>query len=91
MNDIVDNLLDRLLTSRELLERERQFRMNAEAAVARLSASGPTPSVNDVLAMMDAMAAGKKIEAIKRHRTLTGYGLKESKDAIEAVMDRTRT
>jgi len=29
------------------------------------------------------IARGNKIEAIKRYRLLTGYGLKESKDAIE--------
>lgn len=28
---------------------------------------------------------GKKIEAIKKYREITGYGLKESKDAIEEV------
>ena len=29
-----------------------------------------------------------KIEAIKSFRQITGYGLKESKDAVESVMDR---
>ena len=30
--------------------------------------------------------AGQKINAIKHHRMLTGDGLKESKDAVEARM-----
>ena len=31
------------------------------------------------------LKAGKKIEAIKVHREATGYGLKESKEAVEAL------
>jgi ribosomal protein L7/L12 len=34
------------------------------------------------------MLTERKIEAIKAYRTLTGMGLKESKDAIESVMGR---
>ena len=34
-------------------------------------------------AMLSAMQQGKKIDAIKEHRAMTGYGLKESKDFIE--------
>lgn len=38
----------------------------------------------DVNALMALMAEGtRKIEAIKVHRRLTGYGLKESKEAVE--------
>ena len=36
------------------------------------------------------LGAGRKIEAIKRYRELTGVGLKEAKDAVEA-MDRATT
>lgn len=35
--------------------------------------------------------AGRKIQAIKLHRKATGLGLKESKDAIEAMTDDLRT
>lgn len=42
------------------------------------------PSVSDVNKLMELMAAGThKIEAIKLHRKLTGWGLKESKDQVE--------
>lgn len=40
-----------------------------------------------VIGMISDMAAGRQIEAIKAYRHLTGYGLKESKDAIVAVRD----
>ena len=33
--------------------------------------------------LMRAIHAGEKISAIKAYRSLTGYGLKESKDAVE--------
>ena len=42
------------------------------------------PCNDDIDRLMLLMAEGtRKIEAIKIHRQLTGYGLKESKDAVE--------
>lgn len=41
-----------------------------------------------VISMFDHMLAGRKIDAIKEHRSLTGMGLKESKDEIERIMFR---
>ncbi len=42
------------------------------------------PSVADINMLMFLMSQGtQKIEAIKIHRKLTGYGLKESKDEVE--------
>src|SRR5262245_30234534 len=35
--------------------------------------------------VLDLMRAGQKIEAIKIYRTETGAGLKEAKDAVEAL------
>ncbi|NPV01757.1 MAG: hypothetical protein HPY53_10295 [Brevinematales bacterium] len=35
--------------------------------------------------LQDLIRAGNKIEAIKRYREQTGMGLKEAKDAIEAM------
>jgi ribosomal protein L7/L12 len=37
---------------------------------------------------MTYMSDDKKIEAIKAYRTLTGAGLLEAKNAVEAVMNR---
>lgn len=48
----------------------------------------PRPVAPTVLGsgeVQDLLRAGKKIEAIKRYRELTGQGLKESKDAVEAM------
>jgi ribosomal protein L7/L12 len=56
--------------------------------LTEINAKGPMPSPNDVIDLLRAMADGRKIEAIKAYRTLTGYGLKESKDAVEAVMSQ---
>jgi ribosomal protein L7/L12 len=39
----------------------------------------------DDLEIRRALAAGNKIAAIKRYRALTGVGLKEAKDAVEAI------
>ena len=43
------------------------------------SASGIT---EDVVALA---RGGKKIEAIKRYRELTGVGLREAKDAVDGI------
>lgn len=45
--------------------------------------NGCNATAQDVNAMLEAIKLGRKIEAIKMHRTLTGFGLKESKDVIE--------
>ncbi|MBB5894639.1 ribosomal protein L7/L12 [Kutzneria kofuensis] len=45
--------------------------------------AGPDLAVDqDVVALA---RAGRKIEAIKRYRELTGVGLKEAKDAVERI------
>ena len=36
--------------------------------------------------LFDSIKDGRKIDAIKAHRALTGMGLKESKDAIESLL-----
>ncbi|MBI2191263.1 MAG: ribosomal protein L7/L12 [Planctomycetes bacterium] len=35
--------------------------------------------------ILEALAAGRKIEAIKLYREMTGLGLKESKDAVDKL------
>ena len=39
--------------------------------------------------MLTAMRDGRKIDAIKAHRALTQMGLKESKNAVELVMNKS--
>jgi len=57
------------------------------ATVGRLEQRGNV-EIDTIHAMLKAMQDGQKIEAIKAHRSLTGYGLKESKDIIEKYWTR---
>ncbi|HEY0935453.1 MAG TPA: ribosomal protein L7/L12 [Trebonia sp.] len=41
-------------------------------------------------ALYDAIARGKMIQAIKIYRETTGVGLKQAKDAVEAMAGRPR-
>jgi len=43
-----------------------------------------------IQAMADALAAGRKIEAIKLYREATGKGLKEAKDFIDALVPKLK-
>lgn len=40
----------------------------------------------DLVPLFDCIHKGLKIDAIREHRRLTGFGLKESKDEIERIM-----
>lgn len=42
-------------------------------------------NANEDAAILELIRRGRKIEAIKRMRELTGMGLAESKDAVEAI------
>jgi ribosomal protein L7/L12 len=46
------------------------------------------PSPEQIDQIGSALAAGKKIEAIKLYRETTGEGLKESKEFVEALQER---
>ncbi len=62
---------------------------NAELSDASSEAppdDAPLPDTHDVNAdLLILLRAGNKIEAIKRYRARTGVGLKEAKDAVEAL------
>ena len=45
----------------------------------------PSPTDAQLDAITTALRAGNKIEAIKLYREATGFGLKESKDEVEAI------
>ena len=57
--------------------------MNRNRKYFKKSISGNEVSVEEVRA---AAAGGQKIELIKLYRRLSGLGLKDSKDAVEAVI-----
>lgn len=90
MHEAFSIVLDRLQEATQQLERERVARAEIETEVRRLQSEvagiGNRPSPQHVVDLIRAMADDRKIEAIKAFRTLTGYPLKESKDAIESVM-----
>jgi hypothetical protein len=50
----------------------------------QVQAGGSIPS-GQIAVMKQLVQAGKKIEAIKMYRQITGVGLKEAKDAVEAM------
>lgn len=50
-----------------------------------LGVTEPEPDVADIV---ERMAAGKKVEAIKLYRQRTGLGLREAKDAVEEIARR---
>lgn len=62
--------------------RRRELRERAALVSAQVAAMSRDDVPADVLALV---AADKKIEAIRRFRELTGAGLKESKDFIDAL------
>ena len=86
--------LDRLIASNEKILAIKHYRMvtgdglkeskdAVEARMASLAAVAPHPP--SLQPGLDALIrAGNKLEAIKHHRTVTGAGLKDSKDAVEA-------
>ncbi|MEH7097249.1 ribosomal protein L7/L12 [Neobacillus vireti] len=41
--------------------------------------------------LLSLIAEGKKIKAIKRYRMETGLGLKESKDYVDSLSERTKS
>lgn len=63
---------------------------NAVAAFDHASTPQPDPVRASVVALMEAMAGDKKIEAIKQYRSLTGDGLLPAKTAVENIMDRLK-
>jgi ribosomal protein L7/L12 len=55
---------------------------------SRPNSAPPTPQERGLLEaeLRDAMATGRKIDAIKAYRLLHGTDLKDSKDAVERAM-----
>jgi ribosomal protein L7/L12 len=90
-SEIFDKLLNRAISAEVAVVQERA---RANAAIERADNLAKERcgviSVQHVHDLMHHMANGRKIEAIKAHRTMTGFGLKESKDAVDSVMDRVR-
>ena len=87
-----------LLARGEKIEAIRVYRKASGAGlkeakdyVEALQGGGPAPQQEDAFlqSLLDLMRQGQKIEAIKRYRERTGQGLKESKEAVEALARRS--
>jgi ribosomal protein L7/L12/outer membrane protein assembly factor BamB/DNA-directed RNA polymerase subunit RPC12/RpoP len=64
---------------------ERGVGIDLTSFSVRSGASSPQPDTEEATARIrEFLDSGKKIEAIKVYRELTGAGLKEAKDAVEA-------
>ena len=68
--------LDEVLRRLDRLERRQLLIMG------RLEIEEPQPELATVRARLD---AGKKLDAIKEYRRITGVGLKEAKEAVERL------
>lgn len=67
----------RMLTTNEVMD----FNELVKAAMPEYQPNGVNGPA--IARMFQAMKDGRKIDAIREHRSMTGYGLKESKDEIE--------
>lgn len=63
---------------------EKQIKQGGGAAMGSASPSGPINAA-DMPDVIQALRNNRKIEAIKVYREQTGLGLKESKDAVDAL------
>ena len=69
----------RKATDLRLRRIERQLNLIMDHLDIREADSGAPPGV------MEELAAGRKIQAIKLYRQATGVGLREAKDVVEAL------
>ena len=63
-------------------------RSDPRASLGTAPTSPPPPAADSFPDVVAALRAGAKIQAIKHYRIATGVGLKEAKDAVEALARR---
>jgi ribosomal protein L7/L12 len=71
----------------------KEAKESVEAIQAGIPVPRPeviAPAVDHMPAIEEAVRAGRKLEAIKLYREMTGLGLKESKDAVEELERRQK-
>lgn len=74
--------LDRIERKLDMLLSGVGLGVGSAASPSHIPAPGDHPRMAEVRALV---AANRKIEAIKIYREITGLGLKEAKDAIDAM------
>jgi len=70
------------------LERHEILTLDAMVSPPEFDRQLAEVNVDTLNQLMKAIGCNQKIEAIKAYRTLTGMGLKESKDAVETYAIR---
>ena len=89
LNKIIDELLhSQLLRRQSFLNNLRKMGVTAAAPVAAAPAGGaaaPAGEEKSEFSLFLASAGDKKINVIKEVRAITGLGLKEAKDLVEAA------
>ena len=83
-------VLDRLESEIRANAVSHESYQNLLAECDRLRTARQQADPTSTIALMKFIADGKKIDAIKVFRNITGSYLKEAKDIIESVMDRER-
>lgn len=77
-------------TEQELIAQLNRIESKLDQLLAQSSPQGgaqkQTPAPDSYAEVRASLANGRKIEAIKLYRELTGVGLKEAKEAVEAMM-----
>jgi ribosomal protein L7/L12 len=74
----------------ELQRRLARLEKKTDAIMQHLGLEYEPPAPGGSDTVLSLIRAGKKIEAIKIYREETGAGLKEAKDAVEAIEARLR-
>ena len=83
-------ILGRTQGSDELQRRLTRLEKKTDAIMQHLGLAYEPPAPGGSDTVTGLIRAGKKIEAIKTYREETGAGLKEAKEAVEAMQDRLR-
>ena len=83
-------VLDRLESEIRANAVSHESYQNLLAECERLRTARQQVDPTSTTALMKFMGDGNKIEAIRVFRNITGATLKDSKDAVDAVMDRDR-
>ena len=89
MSDIAEATWDVRKSVRDIAQKQNEI-LEAIRALDKLP-NDISKNQADVRDLLDAIANRRLIDAIRAHRSLTGIGLKESKDAIEAFMAELKT
>lgn len=81
-------LMSRLQGLDELRRRLTRLESKIDAVMQNLGITWEPPAPGGSDTVISHLRAGRKIEAIKNYREETGAGLKEAKEAVEAIQER---